>query len=431
MGALVRRETQRRRSVRYGVATLALFTVMLAFALTASNGLPPYLPGVDRSEVKVAFADVGALRSGDEVRIADVRAGFVDSIDLVDGQPVVTMQLEGDRAVYQDATAVISARSALGQKFVLLNPGSTAAGEIGQTIIPAEQTISPTELDDVLDALDAPTRAAAQSTLLEVGGGATGRHEDLRDGLTALPTLLPNVGVIARTLTADGGADLSSLIATTDLLAGTLVSQQAAFEQVVRGLDETLAAVTTGDGEPLDAVLDTAPQMLAELTPVLDDLRAPLSELHVALDLLEPGAVALGESVPDLRGVLTEAVAPLTKVPGVSESATPAVESLTPALVSLQPLAVQTGTALSRASDPLGVLAPYSPEVLLFFQNAASSLSQRDAAGGWLRIYPIVQPESLLGVLPVKDPFSSRQAYPAPGEAPTHRKSTIFGEESP
>lgn len=428
MSATIRKEAYRRKSVRFGTVAVLLFGVLVAFAVTAKNGLPAYLPFVERSTVTATFEDVGALRAGDEVRIADVRAGFVKDIELVDGLPVVTMELEGEPEVFKDATAVIAARSGLGQKYVLLHPGTSEAGRLGDTTLAADQTVSPTELDDVLDALDEPTREGAQTTLLQVGGGAVGQEGNLSDGLAALPSILPNLSIVAKALTVNGGDDLANLLETTDLLAGSLEAQQAELEQTVRGLDTTLAALTTDGAEPLTQTITQAPEVLADLTPVLDDLNGPLADLHVAVETLQPGAEALGASVPDLRGVMTEAVAPLGKVSDVSPSATTAVESLTPTMIQLQPLTVQTATTFARASQPLEVLAPYSEEVLLFFQNAASALGQRDAAGGWLRFYPVIQPESLLGALPIADPFVSRQAYPAPGEAATHRESSILGD---
>ncbi|HSV41211.1 MAG TPA: MlaD family protein, partial [Nocardioidaceae bacterium] len=115
MGALARREAARKKSVRAGVAALVAVILATVFAVTAQNGLPDYVPGVERTTVRAAFVDTGALRAGDDVRIANVRAGFVDSIDLVDGTPVVTMKLDNGDTVYADATAQIAARSSLGQ----------------------------------------------------------------------------------------------------------------------------------------------------------------------------------------------------------------------------------------------------------------------------------------------------------------------------
>lgn len=45
---------------------------------------------------------------------------------------------------------------------------------------------------------------------------------------------------------------------------------------------------------------------------------------------LQTGSRSLGDATPDLRGVLVEAPQPLDKLPGVSDSAEPALGSLTP-----------------------------------------------------------------------------------------------------
>ena len=66
MSAIARKERSRSRSVRVGALTLAGAAAVTAFALTAQNGMPDYVPGVSRTSVEVQFEDVGALRAGDD-----------------------------------------------------------------------------------------------------------------------------------------------------------------------------------------------------------------------------------------------------------------------------------------------------------------------------------------------------------------------------
>ncbi|MBB2506516.1 MCE family protein, partial [Amycolatopsis echigonensis] len=84
---------RKRRSLFIGFVVLALFVASVGIAITASDGLP----GKPTTVVKAAFGDVGALRSGDDIRIGGVRVGQVGDINLVDNQAVVELKFDGDK----------------------------------------------------------------------------------------------------------------------------------------------------------------------------------------------------------------------------------------------------------------------------------------------------------------------------------------------
>lgn len=426
MSAPRKQAWRRRRSTLVGLGVVGFLIAIVAFAITAQNGLPGYLPGVERTEMKAAFSDAGALRRGDDVRIADVRVGYVSDIALEDGTPVATMQLEDGREVYQDATAAVGARSALGQKYLALNPGTEAAGEMdnGSTIT---DTTPSQELDTLLDVLDEPTRDAAASTIRNVGGGLAGRGADLSDGLRALPAVLPDLGTVSEALSADGGAGLSDMLTAADRLSRSFAERQEHLGALVGNLDPTLDAVNTDGGVPAADTLKTAPETLREARGALDSLNGPLASTREAVTIVRPGAEALGQATPDLRGVLVEAVTPLDKVPGVAGSAQPAVEDLTPMATNLQPLARQLGTTVGQAAPSLQYIGAYSNDISLFFTYFADALKYSDTLGHGLMIYPIIKPESVLNNLPIEDPTVHREAYPAPGGTFDHHADGLIG----
>ncbi len=426
MNAVIRRESARRASVRAGLVTILALIAMLVFAITAQNGVPDYVPGASRNQIKASFADVGPLRAGDEVRIAGVRAGYVEDIEIVDGAPVVDMRLDGNRAVYRDATVSLGARSALGQKYVELQPGTASAGEIsaGQTI-PATQTRSSTELDQALEIFDAKTRNATGSTLREVGGGLVGRGKDARDGLHAAPQLLDDVARISRALAQDDGSDLTQMLKAADALAGTLAGRSDELAQLTRELGVTVDAVNVDDGGPLSETLRQGPETLADLRGALDALDEPLRVTASAVTRLRPVAEKLGDATPELRGFLREAVPPLREVPGVSDDLTVAVTDLTPLVRDLHPLVDQARTAVARAENPLSSLVPYLNETINFFARAGNAMSTGDKNGRWLRVNIVVTPEVLLGLVPVKSPLTVREPYPAPGAVDGHATNPV------
>jgi phospholipid/cholesterol/gamma-HCH transport system substrate-binding protein len=405
------------RSLLVGALVLAVFVASLYVAFTAGNGLP----GRSYTYVRAAFTDVGALRSGDDVRRASVRVGQVHEIRATGDHAEVTLRLDGEQDVYRDARAAVWARSGLGKKFVELAPGTRAAGRLGDAdVLPTERTISPYELDDVLGVLDAPTRRAATGTLREVGGGVAGHSEDLAAALDKAPHLLADLRTVAGAAAAED-AELPELLRTADALAGRFAGREQHLASLVDRLDTTERALTVDGGVPLGETLDRAPAALRSARTSLTSLRDPLARTGSAMRTLQPGARALGAAAPDLRGTLREAVRPLGRVPGVARKAEPALEHLTGVLADARPLAPKVARAVASARTPLDVLAPYSPEVALWFTYAADAISEGDEAGNWLRIDWVLKPESFTGATGLKDPFSKRNPYPAPGEAHRNR----------
>ncbi len=381
--------------------------------------------------MKAAFDDVGALRAGDDVRIAGVRVGQVKDVRLIAGKPVVTMRFDKGRKIYHDAsalTATVAARSALGQKYVDVRPGTPGSGELGRDeIIPSSKTGDAQELSDVLRVLDQPTRDALGSTLRQAGGGLGGHSQDFKDVAGALPQLLPDLATISQALYTDNGADLITMLRAANSLAQSFEGHQQQLAELTDRVDRTLRALDVDDATPLGNTLDKAPQTLVDARAALDQLRAPLAQTGQAMTGLQPGAVALGDATDDVRGVLREGVPPLDKVPGVAGQTDPAVTDLTKVMSDAKPLAPRLVQAVHSVREPLGVLAPYAPEVSLFFSYMANALSDGDAAGHWLRIYPIVGTETVSGIVPIQDPTTHRNAYPAPGEAAHDKSTSVVG----
>ena len=420
MGAITRQISARKLSLRIGICAVLGLVGLVVLAVTAQNGVPDYIPGVHRTLAEAAFTNVGALQSGDDVRIADVRAGYVQSIALVNGQPVVSMKLDGGRPVYADASAVIRARSGLGQKYVDLNPGTPSAGPLGSSIVPTSHTLPATDLDDVLSTLDAPTRQGLSTTLRQLGGGLAGRGQDLNDGLAALPSELNDVAAISNSLSTNNGSDLASMLQTANTLSQSLAQQSGQLAALTRDSATTFNALAAGGGSYLATAIQSAPGGLAALKTSMEHLRVPLAETRAAAIALRPGAEALGSATPDLRGFLQSAVPPLNDVEPFASMADPALDQLTPALGAVRPLVEQIGQALDSSVGPLSYLAVYRGDLMSYFQRAGSALHLGYSSGHWLRISLDVNQEMLTSNIPVRSPLTNRQAYPAPGAADSH-----------
>ena len=389
------------------------FVGLIVFATQAQRGLP----GRKYTYVTAAFAELPpSLRKADAVRVQGVGKGVVSKIFFEDGHARVELQLPGDFVAYRDATARIRSRSLLGQRYVQIDPGTPAAGPLGDAVIPVERTGSTTELDQILDALDPPTRAALSSTLRELGGGIGGRGPDLADFLAAAPELLADLGTTSGALASEE-ADLAGLLRVADRLAGRFAGREATVERLVGQVATTLSALHA-DGA-LGESLKRLPATLDALAPAVSDLGSTAAALRPALSELRPGAAALGAATPDLRGTLREAPPVLRKIPGVAEPATPAVAGLTAALKDARPLAPALRHTLSSAASLLSTLAPYAPELNSLLSRLEEVFRDRDVRGNYWKVTLVNDPATQT---PGAPPDVSRNPYPAPGQAAHDRR---------
>lgn len=72
------------------------------------------------------FTDVYGLREGDDVRMAGVRVGRVQKIELVDNERArVDFVVQNDQKLYGNTIASVTYQNIVGQRYVGLSPGKS------------------------------------------------------------------------------------------------------------------------------------------------------------------------------------------------------------------------------------------------------------------------------------------------------------------
>ncbi|EGD43733.1 LigA [Nocardioidaceae bacterium Broad-1] len=401
-----------------GLIVLVVLAGILFVTFKAQTGMP----FAKTTEVQALVSNVHSLRANDAVRQFSKRIGRVSSIDYQDGAALVTMELDGDVDVYRDAHVELWDLSALATKFVALDPGTPESGEIGDEPIPASQTDDSADVYQLLDVLDPKTRSAATSTLRALGGGVAGHAKDIQHLLAAAPDLLGDLGAVSAALAAPE-TDLVGLLDNVETVSGRLRGRESEMRQLMDRSQETLAAVSVDSGEPLRRTVDQLPQTLEHTERAMSSLQTPLADTGHAMRSLRPGADALGRSEGDLRGFLRESVPVAKKVPPVAKAAIPAVEDLTQTVADARPLAPMVRQALADLKVPLGVLAPYAPEMATLFLRGRSFVSQGPQPGvryARLGLTPGVNTVTG-GLIASGDASLPQNMYPRPGEAQNDR----------
>ncbi|MFE5947474.1 MCE family protein [Streptomyces sp. NPDC056480] len=286
--------------------------------------------------VTAELDDVLSLVPQSAVKVNDVAVGRVTAIELgtTDTWTArVTLKINGDVRLPDDAGARLEQSSLLGEKYIqLVAPSKDNGGRLTDgSVIPLARTSRNTEVEEVFGALSLLLNGGGVNQLKtitrELNAALGGREPEVRSMLRRVNTLVTTLdthrGDITRAL--DGLNRLSATLAgrkkdvdtvLTGLSPGlkTLEKQRGSLLTMLRALD-TLSgvAVTTIDASKKDMVADL--KALAPTLTALADAGADLPEsLQVLLTYPFTDEVLRGVKGDYLNTYLHLAAAPGTEV---------------------------------------------------------------------------------------------------------------------
>jgi phospholipid/cholesterol/gamma-HCH transport system substrate-binding protein len=369
--------------------------------------------------VRAIFDNAGFVIPGEDVRVAGVRVGHVEAVEVTpDVRAALVLRIEdaAHRDFRADAECLVRPQSLIGERFVECEPtqarGADAAappplrriargpGE-GQHLLPVERTGTTVDLDLINSIMREPYRERLSIILNELGTGVAGRGRDLDAVIRrANPALREIDEVLA--LLARQNAELSSLAVNADTVLAPLARERRRVGSAIDNVGQVAAAIAERRAD-LEAGLERLPRFLAELRPTMRRLGALAGEATPVL--ADVGAVA-----PELNTLLRE-LGPF------SGAATTALESLgeeglrsIPAVRAARPLAVDL-TGLGRAVRPVGrtlgdVLQSFQRQdgiehAMDFLFYGVSAINGYDAFGHYLRASLIVNQCSNYAIAPV------------------------------
>lgn len=304
------RLSRRARAGAVFIAVIALVLVGLAF----KNQIKLAVRGGET--VTVEFNGNYGLRAGlSKVKVAGLQVGIVSDIEYDGGKAIVKMKVDDDAidALGSEPSARVSPLTLLGGQYsVELVPGGD--GEYDGSVITADRTSTPVELDKVLSALPTDTRAATQgmvgklSDTLKVGG-----RDGLEDVLEAGPKVLPPAGTVLEAAQGNRpGHDLRDVVTGLQSVADTLADRRAQLTPIVEDLATTSSVLARHSDdlaatvEELPEALDAADQGLGRLDGTLSLLDASTDQLLPTVRRLEPLLDTLGPTLRDARPVVAD-----------------------------------------------------------------------------------------------------------------------------
>jgi phospholipid/cholesterol/gamma-HCH transport system substrate-binding protein len=261
---------------------------------------------------KAVFGDVTGLLPGNEVRIAGVRVGEVESLELNDrGLALVQFALDGDREIPESAILRLRYRNIVGERYIAVTEGTGSAQPLaeGETI-PLDQTRNALDLTvlfngfrPLFQALDPASTNQAAFELVQTLQGEGGTVESLMARTASLTnTLADKDEVIGRVL-----VNLETVLETVD-------ERGSELEDLILQL-RRLAAGFAEDREAIGASLDGISDLTSATAGLLRDIRPPLDK-----DIEELGQLAatLDDNEEIVDGVLQRLPAKLDTIIGTA-----------------------------------------------------------------------------------------------------------------
>jgi len=354
---------------------------------------------------------VGGVKVGHVKRIALGSRGAGANVELVIDDPDVWPLHRGTRAALRFGTTVGD-----GARFIELHPGPDSAPVIADDgIIPAADTSSPVEFDQLFNAFDKPTRQNLRGTLANVGSAFSGEREELGSSLRRAPAALDALSSVYDELRANRDA-LSTLVRTGAATTAALRQRDPQLRDLLVNAAATFDELA--DHSPaIEQTLRSAPKALAQVTRTFRHTRGSLGTLTAFVDDLSPGARQLRVVAPDATRAITalaEVSPALSRTLAVAQRVSPTITAF---LNEATPVLKSGGDAANTGGELLDCVRPYTPDAMAFLSVWGAFSAYTDDYGHFYR--PQIQASPVLNGTPLNSEQSTKllnigYAFPTP-----------------
>jgi phospholipid/cholesterol/gamma-HCH transport system substrate-binding protein len=346
--------------------------------------------------LRAEFQDAGGLVTGDDVMIGPAKVGSIKSISLTsDGQAEVAMGLDssvGDMPQGTVARIYENSLSGIANKYVVLEPGTSAERIHNGGVIRSDHTYSQVNLDQLFDTLSPKTRAGLRGFIRGEAASIAGRAPQANRTLQYFAPALASTSNVTHELARNEPAFDSLLVQGAQTMQ-TLATRTAQLSQLVSNTNATTAAIAS-QSQNLE-------RALTQLAPALTHSTSTFAGLRSTLDTLQPLVV---KSIPASRRLapFAASLGRLTRlsIPTIGKlnalirnpSRTGDLISLfqaTPALARLAQASFPRMIKEFNDSQPqVDTFRQYTPDVVAALTNLGQIGGYFDANGHYARTQP-------------------------------------------
>jgi phospholipid/cholesterol/gamma-HCH transport system substrate-binding protein len=269
-----------RNPVIIGAISLAVIAVMILGAFRAQD--LPIIGGGDT--YTAAFSEAGGLKTNDPVRIAGVRVGEVEKIELEGDHVKVTFRVKTDSQFGTETGAAIKVNTLLGAMYLALEPAGSGQLDTSKEI-PVERTSSPYDvvkafsgLAETADQIDTDQLARSLTTLSDL---TRNTPEEFQAALTGVSRLSSNI--------ADKNERINSLLTNLQRVSTVLNDRDEDIVDLMKQSD-TLFQALVARREAVHNLLVSTAKLSSELTALVrqsrQDLKPALTQLDDVVGIL-------------------------------------------------------------------------------------------------------------------------------------------------
>ncbi|WP_236147563.1 MCE family protein [Mycolicibacterium sp. CH28] len=403
----------------------------------------------NKTRITAYFANSNGIFVGDEVSIAGVAVGRIDSIEPEPLRAKITLSVDGQYKIPADTKAVIMSPALVTSRAIQLTP-AYRGGPVLQdgAVIPESRTAVPVEFDDLRRQLERltdtlqPTAPGGVSTLGSfintAAGNLRGQGADIHDTIVKLSQAFSALG--------DHSKDIFSTVKNLSILVSALQSSTDLMRELNRNLAATTGLLTDDHNEVGNAV--------SSIDSAVGDVQSFISEnretIGTTSDKLASVTTALTDSLDDIKQTLHVAPGTLQNYVNIYQ---PAQGTLSGALainnfanpISFLCGAIQAASRLSAEQSAklcVQYLAPiiknrqynFPPLGQNLFVGASARPNEVTYSEDWMRpdyVPPAPVPAAAPSDAPAS-PSSGAASPPLPAEAqPTSPEQGLRGMMAP
>jgi phospholipid/cholesterol/gamma-HCH transport system substrate-binding protein len=280
-----------RNPVPIGIAGIVGMAVLIFAVLNVGR-----LPGLSHDTTYAArFPEAAGLEPQNEVRVAGVRSGTVESVTLEGREVEVRFRLDDAIRLGESSRANIKLKTLLGVKFLDIVPEGEGRLDEGD-VIPQSRTSVPFQVYDAfnqltgsLNEIDVDQLSEAFATLTETFRDSGGNSKAALEGLQR----------ISRTISSRD-SELRRLLAGTRTVTAALSARDVELTRLLGDADLVLQLVQRRR-QVIHSLLVNTGRLAAELTDLVRDNRARLepllANLHTVVEVLRSNIGNLDRSI--------------------------------------------------------------------------------------------------------------------------------------
>jgi phospholipid/cholesterol/gamma-HCH transport system substrate-binding protein len=357
-------QIERYRTAFISIVAMVLIALFVGGYILSNERLtlPSWVPIVGKSYVtlKGEFQTGQALTpgQGQAVTIAGAKIGEIASVDLHEGNALVTMNITPKYAkyIYRDATMLLRPKTQLKDMTVEVDPGTPKSGRVpnGYTV-PLSQTAPDVNFEEFLSALDAETREYLQELIDGAGIGLKGNSENLSATFKRFDPISRLTEKITKELHLRH-KNIERGIHNFQLILSALGNKDTELSQLIES-SNAVFKVFAEQNQNVQRTLQLLPGTLSKVNKASVKLAQTASVTGSTLHALEPFAKVLGPAQEAVRKSFIEST------PIIKNEVRPFTREVTPVVNELGPSIKELGEAFPKLESSFSVINEFFNEL--------------------------------------------------------------------